>query len=85
MGVNLSGANVGVAEHGLDRADVGTVHEEIGGEAVAESMRGDMFGDAGRAGVFFDNTFNRAGSEPAKVARGINGALTATVVEKKRG
>ena len=34
MGVNLSGADVGMAEEGLDGAEIGTVHEEVGGERV---------------------------------------------------
>ena len=35
VGVNLGGGDVGVAEHGLHGADVGAVHEEVGGEAMA--------------------------------------------------
>ncbi len=35
VGVNLGGGNVGVAEHGLNGADIGAIHEEVGGEAVA--------------------------------------------------
>lgn len=34
VGVNLGGADVSVAKHGLDRAEVGTVHEKVGGEGV---------------------------------------------------
>ena len=32
VGVDLGGADVGVAEHALDGAEVGTVHEQVGGE-----------------------------------------------------
>lgn len=35
MGVDLGSGDVGVAEHGLDGAEIGAVHEEIGGEAMA--------------------------------------------------
>ena len=58
VGVDLGGGDVGVAEHGLDGADVGAVHEEVGGEAVAEGVRGDVFGDVGEFGVFLDDAFD---------------------------
>lgn len=35
VGVNLGGTNIGVAEHGLNRAKVSAVHKEVGGERVA--------------------------------------------------
>ena len=35
VGVDLGGGNVGVSEHGLNAAEVGTVHEEVGGERVS--------------------------------------------------
>ncbi len=35
VGVDLGGGNVGVAEHGLDGAEIGAIHEQVGGEAVA--------------------------------------------------
>ena len=35
VGVDLGGADVSVAEHGLDAAKVGAVHEEVGGEGVS--------------------------------------------------
>lgn len=58
VGVDLGGGDVGVAEHGLDGADVGAVHEEVGSETVAEGVRGDVFGDAGFFGVGLDNAFD---------------------------
>src|ERR1700730_6101113 len=39
VGVDLGGRGVGVAEHGLHRSQVGAVLEQMGGEAVAESVR----------------------------------------------
>lgn len=35
VGVDLGGGDVGVAEHALDGADVGAVHEEVGGEGMS--------------------------------------------------
>ena len=34
MSVNLSSGDVGVAEHGLNRAEIGAVHEKIGGKGM---------------------------------------------------
>ena len=80
MGVDLGGADVGVAEEGLDGADVGTVHEEVGGEGVAEGVRRDVLGDAGLPRVFFDHALDGPGGEAAEVARCIDGALVFAVV-----
>ena len=68
VGVNLGGADVGVAEEGLDGADVGAVHEEVGGEGVAEGVRSDVLGDAGLLRVFFDHALDRSGREAAVIA-----------------
>lgn len=58
VGVDLGGADVGVAEHGLDGADVGAVHEEVGGEAVAKRVGGNVLGDAGFFRVGLDDALN---------------------------
>ena len=47
VSVNLSGADVFVAEQRLDGAEVGAGREKVGGEGVAERMRRNLFGDAG--------------------------------------
>ena len=73
VGVNLGGADVGVAEHGLDGTEVGAVHEEVSGERVTEGVGGDVFGDAGGAGAFFDDALNTAGCEAAIITRGAGG------------
>ena len=39
VGVDLGGADVGVAEEGLDGAQVGAVVDEVGGEGVAWRSR----------------------------------------------
>lgn len=71
VGVNLGGTDIGVTEEGLNRAEIGAVHEEISSKAVTQSVRSDMFGDAGRAGVFFNNTFNATRGNTAKIATNI--------------
>lgn len=71
MGVNLSGTDVAVAEERLDRAKIGAVHKEVSGERMAESVWGNVFGDASKTGIFFDNALNRASGEAAKIARSI--------------
>lgn len=58
VSVDLSSGNVGMAEEGLDGTKIGAVHDEIGGKRMTKSVGGDMFGDAGNAGVFFDETLN---------------------------
>lgn len=83
VSVDLCGRNISVAEHGLYGADVSTVHEEVGGEAMAQGMRGNVFGDAGHFGVFLDDAFDRARGETAVVAGSIDGLKIATIIEKK--
>ena len=52
MHVDFGGADVFVAEHGLDGAEVASALEQMGGKAVAEGVGADVLGDAGTAGVF---------------------------------
>ena len=85
MGVNLSGAEVGMAEEVLDGAEIGTVHEEIGGERMAEGMGSDMLGNAGEAGVFFNHALDAAWGEAAEIAVLTRGAGIFGIVEEKGG
>ena len=85
VGVDLSGGDVGVAEKGLDGAEIGAVHEEVGGERVAESVGGNVFGDAGGASVFFYDALNRARGETAIVAGSVDGLEMMRVVEEEGG
>ena len=39
--VQLGGSNIGMAEHFLNRSEVGASLEEVGGERVAEQVRMD--------------------------------------------
>lgn len=72
-----------MAEHGLDGAEVGAVHEEIGGEAVAEGVGGDVLGDTGDASALFDDTLDAAGRKAAEVAGGADGGRVAGIIEEK--
>ncbi len=38
VGVDLGGGDVGMAEHLLDRADLGAVRQQMGGKAVAQDV-----------------------------------------------
>ena len=60
VGVDLGGAEVGVAEELLDAAEVGAVVEEVGGEAVPEFVRADLEADGGVAQVFLQEVADGA-------------------------
>lgn len=47
LGVEGGVVELGVAEQDLDHPDIGAVLQEVGGEAVAQSVRADALGDAG--------------------------------------
>ena len=68
MGVDLGSGDIGVSKHGLNGADVGAIHQEIGGEAMSQSVRGNMFGDTGKFGIFLDDTLDRTGGQTAIIA-----------------
>ena len=85
VGVNLGGADVGVAEESLDGANVGAIHEEIGSKGVTESVRTDVFSDASEFGVFLDDALNGAGGKATIIARSVNGLLIFAVVEEEGG
>lgn len=68
VGIDLGRGDRSVAEHGLDAADVGAIDEEIGREAVAESVRMDVFDDAGFGRVVLDDALNAAGGEAKCIA-----------------
>jgi len=54
MGVDHRGLDILVTEEFLDCPDIVAIFEEVGGEAVAEGVRGDRFVDAGEASGLFD-------------------------------
>ena len=80
MGVDLRGGNIGVTEERLDGTEVGAVHEEVGGEGMAQGVWADVLSDAGHAGVFFDDALDAAWSETAEIARGVDKLLVLAVV-----
>ncbi len=84
VSVDLGGGDVGVAKHCLDGANVGAVHEEIGGKAVAESVGGNVLRDAGFFGVGLNDAFDGAGGEATIVAGGVEGAEVFAIVEEER-
>lgn len=83
MSINLSGADVTMAEHGLNGAQIGAVHQEVGGEGMTEGMGSDMLSDTGEASVFFNDAFDGTGSEATEIARSIGGLPVFAVIEKK--
>src|SRR6266496_6077844 len=55
VGVDLSGRDVGVSEHGLHGPQIGAVLQEMSGEAVAQDVRGKRRADAGFEAVRLDD------------------------------
>ena len=85
VGVNLGSADIRMAEERLDRAEVGTVHEEVGRERMAEGMRSDVLSNAGEAGVFFNHALDRTRGEAAEIAILSGGAGIFRIIEEKSG
>lgn len=52
---------------------------------MTKGVGGDVFGDAGKAGIFLDNPFDRTWTESAKIARGVRYILIGRVIEEKSG
>jgi len=46
MGIDLGGGDVGMAQHHLNGADIRTPIQEVGGEGMAQSVRGNLFADS---------------------------------------
>ena len=65
MRINLRRRNIRVTEKGLDRADVGAIHQKVGCKAVSELVRMDFARDA---------RFFRAGGDEALDGAGRDGA-----------
>jgi len=51
MGVDLSGRDICVTQHGLDRTKIGPALKQVSCEGMAEAVRRDPFFDAGGAGI----------------------------------
>src|SRR5690349_856052 len=66
VGVDLRGGEIGVAQHLLQRAKVGTALEQVSGEAVPERVRRDALPDARTGGSALDDAPGTdAGERPA--------------------
>ncbi len=63
VGIDHSGAHIFMAEEVLDGPDVVAVFQEMGGETVAEGMRGALFGDSRLPDGGFDGTLGGSGIE----------------------
>ena len=61
VGVNHGCFDILVAEQLLNRADIVAILQEMGGEAMAEGVAGDAFGEACGAGGAFDRFLHRRG------------------------
>ena len=68
VGVDLGGGDVAMAKQGLDRPQVGAVHQQISSEAVSKRMRADMFGDASQQSIAGYHALDAAGSQAVIVA-----------------
>lgn len=65
MGIDLGGFGTGVAEEDLDVAKVGAVFEEVGGEAVSETVDRDVFGHFGDGAGAVEDFFHGSDAEVA--------------------
>jgi hypothetical protein len=63
MGVDLGGPGALMTEEFLDDAKVGAAFQEVGGEAVSESVSGDILLDSSGRGGILHHSLNRAGGE----------------------
>ena len=67
----------------MNASNIGSIHEKIGGETVAESVWCDVFGDTGELGIFLNNAFNAARSKAAIIAGAIWYAFVFAIVKEE--
>lgn len=60
VGIYLCRADIAVSEHRLDTSEIGPVHKQVGGKAVAHGVGADMFGDTGETGILIDGALDTA-------------------------
>ena len=86
VGVDLGGGDIAMPQHRLDRTQIGTIHQQVGSERVAQSVRGDMLSNACRLSILTDDSLDRAGGQAASFAE--VDAITlddiARIIEKER-
>ena len=68
VGIDLGGGNAFVAEHFLNGAEVGAAFNEVGGEGMAEGMRGDVLGDPGLLYEVFEQQEDHHAAKAAAAA-----------------
>ena len=68
VGINLGGGDVGVAEHLLDRPEIGAGVEKMSGKGVADRVRRDLLLQGGAADVLVQEVAHRPIAEPFPVA-----------------
>lgn len=60
MGIDLGSGDRGMTKHFLHTADVRAVHKKIGGKGMAQSVRMDIFDNAGFGCIIFDDALDAA-------------------------
>ena len=55
VGIDFRGGNIAVAEHLLDRPEIGAVFQKMSGETVPQRMRMDLFIYPGKESGLFDD------------------------------
>ena len=66
MSIDLRGSDVRMPQEFLNGPKIRSVYKEIGREAVAELVRMDFFGDAGRSRPPIHQSLNSSGRDPAQ-------------------
>ena len=70
MGVNLGCGKAGVAEHLLDRAQIGPMAEQVRGKRMAQEVRPDLFLQAGElCHLLYDLPDSRRSQAAAMIAQ----------------
>ena len=65
VGVHLGGGNIGVAQQFLDRTQIGSVYQKVGGVAMPQHMGRYFFLYAGFAAVVVNQSLDGSGDNPA--------------------
>ena len=58
MGVNLGGGDAWMAKHDLDRTQISSIFQKIGGETMAQNVGRYFFRYAGFDGVVMNDSFD---------------------------
>ena len=67
VGIDLGGGDIGMTQKNLNRTDVSSVFQKVGGKTMAQSVRADFFGNAGFPGVIGNYSFYGAGGESRRL------------------